>query len=104
MRADHRLFRSPGFIRAQKFTSGFAPILHQYARDEGVAWERELRKNYISIVSDRFEEQRALAPMTRSGDIVKDRILGLLTAVLNRFQRRAMIATGDQPPSPTSRS
>ena len=68
--------------------------------------ERELRKNYISIVSDRFEEQRALEPMKKSGDIMKDRLLGLLTAVLNRFPRRAMTTAGDRPtsPAPTSGS
>jgi hypothetical protein len=68
--------------------------------------ERELRKNYISIVSDRFEEQRALEPMRKSGDIMKDRLLGLLTTALNRFPRRAMTAAGDGPtsPAPTSGS
>lgn len=66
--------------------------------------ERELRKNYISIVSDRFEEQRPLAPMTKSGGIMKDRLLGLLIAVLSRFPRRAMTAAGDRPASPARTS
>src|SRR6476469_6823043 len=67
---------------------------------EQVLWaERELGKNYISIVSDRFEEQRALEPMAKSGDLVKNGFLAFMAAVLNGLWPRAINATGNRPVS-----
>jgi hypothetical protein len=61
-----------------------------------LAVERELRKNYISILSDGFEDQRAIDGMTKSGGIIKDLFLGLTAAVLNRLQPRALAAASHQ--------
>jgi hypothetical protein len=48
------------------------------------AQELELRKNFIAILSDKTEEQRAIASLTKSDRAVKDYFLGLMAAVLNR--------------------
>lgn len=48
------------------------------------AQQRDLRKNYIGIVSDRIEEQRAVEPAAKSGDLVRDYFLALMAAVLKR--------------------
>jgi hypothetical protein len=48
------------------------------------AQERQLRKNYIGILSDKGEEQREAPSPAKSGRLVKDYLLGLLAAVLNR--------------------
>jgi hypothetical protein len=48
------------------------------------AQERELRKNFIAILSDRTEEQRAIASLAKSDRPVKDYVLGLMAAMLNR--------------------
>ena len=48
------------------------------------AQERELRKNYIGVVIDRIEEQRAAESQPKSDRLVKDYFLGLIAAVLNR--------------------
>ncbi len=46
--------------------------------------ELKLRKNFIAILSDKTEEQRAIASLTKSDRAVKDYFLGLMAAVLNR--------------------
>ena len=67
---------------------------------EQVLWaERELGKNYISIVSDRFEEQRALEPRTKSGDPLKSGFLAFMAAVLNGLRPGGIFAAGDRPVS-----
>ena len=49
-----------------------------------LAHERELRKNYIGIVSDKAEEQRAIELLAKSDRLLKDYFVGLVAAVLNR--------------------
>jgi hypothetical protein len=48
------------------------------------AQKRELRKNYIRIVSDKTEEQRAVESLAESDRLLKDYLRGLMAAVLNR--------------------
>ena len=48
------------------------------------AQERESKRNFIAILSDKTEEQRAVAPLANSDRRVRDYFLGLMTAVLNR--------------------
>ena len=48
------------------------------------AQKRELRKNYIGIVSDKTEEQRAVESLAKSDRVLKDYLRGLMAAVLNR--------------------
>jgi hypothetical protein len=48
------------------------------------AQQRELKKNYIGIVSDRTDEQRAVASLPKSGRLTKKYLLGLMAAVFNR--------------------
>jgi hypothetical protein len=48
------------------------------------AQERRLKRNFIAIVSDKTEEQRAVAELTNSDRRVRDYILGLMAAVLKR--------------------
>ena len=48
------------------------------------AQQRELKKNFIAILSDRAEEQRAANLPARSGRRMKDYLLGLMAAMLNR--------------------
>jgi HD superfamily phosphohydrolase YqeK len=47
------------------------------------AQKRQLRKNYIGIVSDKIEEQRAVESLAKSDRLLKDYLRGLMTAVLN---------------------
>jgi hypothetical protein len=47
------------------------------------AQERELRKNYIGILSDKVEEQRNVESVAKSDGRMKDYFLGLMTAMLN---------------------
>jgi hypothetical protein len=54
--------------------------------------ERELRKNYISILSDGFEGPRAIKGMAKSGGIINDRFLSLMAAVLNCLRPRGLSA------------
>ena len=46
------------------------------------AQEREARKNYIGIVTDRSEEQRAVESLPKSDRLVNDYLLGLIAAVV----------------------
>jgi hypothetical protein len=48
--------------------------------------ERELRKNFIAILSDKTEEQRAIASLAKYDRPVKDYVLSLMAAVLNRHR------------------
>jgi hypothetical protein len=47
------------------------------------AQERELRKNYIGILSDKVDEQRTVESLVKSDGRMKDYLLGLMTAMLN---------------------
>lgn len=47
------------------------------------AQERELRRNYIGILSDKIEEQRTIESLAKSDRRMKDYLLGLMAAVLN---------------------
>jgi hypothetical protein len=51
------------------------------------ARERELRKNYIGILSDKVEEQRTVESPAKSEGRMKDYLLGLMTAMLNTAAR-----------------
>jgi hypothetical protein len=75
---------APVFIRVAKFTSRFAPAPHGYVTNR--TWrrgERELSKNYIDILNDGIDEQRAIVSTEKSGRLVKDYLLRLMAAVLN---------------------
>ncbi len=48
------------------------------------AQQRELKKNYIGILSDKTEEQRAVNSLAKSDRFMKEYLLGLMAAVLNR--------------------
>jgi hypothetical protein len=48
------------------------------------AQEQKLNKNYIGILCDRVEEQRAADLPAKSGRLMKDYFLGLIAAVLKR--------------------
>ena len=47
------------------------------------AQERELRRNYIGILSDKIEEQRTVESLAKSDGRMKDYLRGLMTAMLN---------------------
>jgi hypothetical protein len=42
------------------------------------------RKNYIGIVSDKTEQQRAIESLAKSDHVLRDCFRGLMAAVLNR--------------------
>ena len=46
--------------------------------------KRELKKNYIGIVSDTIDEQRAVASLEKSDRLTKKYLLGLMAAVFHR--------------------
>lgn len=48
------------------------------------AQQRESKKNYIGILSDETDEQRAVDSLTKSDRFMKEYLLGLMAAVLNR--------------------
>lgn len=48
------------------------------------AQQRELKKNYIGILCDKTEEQRAVDSLAKSDRLTKEYLLGLMAAVLNR--------------------
>lgn len=45
---------------------------------------RESRKNYIGILNDMVEDQHAAESPPKSGPVMKDYLLGLMAALLNR--------------------
>jgi hypothetical protein len=47
------------------------------------AQKRELRTNYIGILSDKIEEQHTVESLAKSDRRIKDYLLGLMAAVLN---------------------
>ena len=51
------------------------------------AQQRNLRKNYIGIVSERLAERPAIEPVARSARPVSDYLLALLAAVLKRSRQ-----------------
>jgi hypothetical protein len=48
------------------------------------AQQRELKKNFIAILSDKAEEERAADLRAKPGRPMKDYLLGLMAAMLNR--------------------
>ncbi len=48
------------------------------------AQNRETKKNFIAILSDNTEEQRAVESLAKSDRIVRRTLLGLMAVVLNR--------------------
>ena len=48
------------------------------------AQKRELKRNYIGLVSDEDDDQRAVETRPQSGRPMKDYIRGLLAVVLER--------------------
>ena len=48
------------------------------------AQQRELKKNYIGIVSDKTDEQRAVESLAKSDRFAKGYLLSLAAAVLHR--------------------
>jgi hypothetical protein len=46
--------------------------------------QRELKKNYIGIVSDKTDERHAVDSVAKSGRLAKKYLLGLMAAVLSR--------------------
>jgi hypothetical protein len=87
--------RIPGLRRYAPYSYGIEnllPILHwspMLARSVSVeratmpAQERELRRNYIGILSDKIEEQRTVESLAKSDGRMKDYLLDLMTAELN---------------------
>jgi hypothetical protein len=51
--------------------------------------EREVRKNYIGIVCDRTQEQRAVEQLSQSIPLVRDCVRGLMAALFNRRNKTA---------------
>jgi hypothetical protein len=54
------------------------------------AQERQSRKNYIGIISDRFEEQRTFETLPKSDRPIKDWLRRLMTVVLDLRGARAV--------------
>jgi hypothetical protein len=48
------------------------------------AQQREAKKNYIGIVSDKTDEQRAVDSLPKSDRLAKEYLLSLMAAVLYR--------------------
>ena len=48
------------------------------------AQQRELKKNYIGVVADKTEEQRAVELLPKSDRPAKQYLLSLMAAVLHR--------------------
>jgi hypothetical protein len=46
--------------------------------------EREMRQNYIGIVRDKLDEQRAVESLTRSDDLMKNYLRRLMSAMLKQ--------------------
>jgi len=46
--------------------------------------QRELNRNYISIVSDRIDEQHAVDSLAKSDRLTRKSLRGLISAVFNR--------------------
>ena len=48
------------------------------------AQQRDSRRNFIGIVSDRVEEQRAVESLAKSDHLVKDFFVALMAVLLKR--------------------
>jgi len=48
------------------------------------AQERETRKNYIGIVSDKVDERQAMESLARSDDLAKNYLRRLMSAMLKQ--------------------
>ncbi len=48
------------------------------------AQQRELKKNYIGLVTDRTDEQPAIDTLAKPDRFTRTYLLGLIAAVLNR--------------------
>jgi hypothetical protein len=83
---------APVVIRGRKFTFDFALASHGDVIDfPGAnmptnmrAQPRELPKNYIGVVSNKFDEQCAVEPQAKSDHRVKDYLFRLMAVVLKR--------------------
>jgi hypothetical protein len=61
--------------------------------------EQEVRENYIGIVCDRTEEQRAIASVSHSTLLMRDSARGLMAALFNR-RNNTTWAFRAPPPAP----
>jgi hypothetical protein len=101
---------APVFTRDEKFTSGF--VLGSHGDPIGVplefanmpAQQRELSKNYIGILSDRLEEQDEAMSPAKPDRRIKDYLLDLVAAALNRGRDIRLSSAIDltSPPLPRS--
>jgi hypothetical protein len=48
------------------------------------AQQWEMRKNYIGLISDRIDEQRAIESLARSHDLMKNYLRRLMSGVLKQ--------------------
>ena len=64
--------------------------------------QRELKKNYIGIVSDRTDEQRAVDSVAKSDRLTKKYLLGLMAAVLRRVADARKWSTRMRPCGPSA--
>jgi hypothetical protein len=82
--------RRAGIHTGQKIYFGFcsgrtwSPDRRPLERANMPAQDQELKKNYISILSDKPEEQRAVDSLARTDRHAKDYLLDLVAAVLSR--------------------
>jgi hypothetical protein len=84
---------APVFLRDRKFTRRFALRSHARATVERAGsmhvQEQEVRRNYIGIVCDGTEEQRAVEQLSQSAPFMRDYLRGLLAALFSRRGRAA---------------
>jgi hypothetical protein len=83
-------FRRAGISTVRKINLGFgiAPTRWFDRRPLELAnmpaHQQESKKNYIRIVSDKTDEQRAVDSLPRSDRLAKEYLLSLMAAVLHR--------------------
>jgi hypothetical protein len=81
--------RAAVFLRDRKFTPGFASTSHgrpmaSYRVRKMPVQQRELRKNYIGLISDKTDEQYTVESQAKPDQRVKDYLRTLVAAVRNR--------------------
>ncbi len=59
------------------------------------AQDRESKKNFIGVLSERGDEKRAADLLVKSDRHMKDYFFGLMAAVLNRRARRRALEAAD---------
>jgi hypothetical protein len=62
------------------------------------AQQQNSKKNYIAIVSDKTDEQRAVDSLPKSDRLAKEYLLGLMAAVLHRDVHAREPSSPDRPP------